>query len=104
MNIIQIGCNDCNDHVFDFIKENQNIINNFFVVDALPKCCEKAQEVYSFIDNLKIFNKAIGLENTIIVETEDALLVCDKSKAQDVQEIYNKLKDKNDTVFNFTRN
>ena len=23
MNIIQIGCNDCNDHVYNFIKENQ---------------------------------------------------------------------------------
>ena len=64
MNILQIGCNNCDDHVFDFVKDNQNIIGNFFVVDALPKCCEKAQKVYSFINNLKVFNKAIGLENT----------------------------------------
>ena len=41
----------------------------------------------------------IGLENTVVVETEDALLVCDKSKTQDVKKIYNKLKDKNDSAF-----
>ena len=29
----------------------------------------------------------IGLDNVIIVETEDAVLVCDKSKAQDVKKI-----------------
>ncbi|MBQ7450264.1 mannose-1-phosphate guanylyltransferase/mannose-6-phosphate isomerase [bacterium] len=38
----------------------------------------------------------IGLENTVVIETEDALLVCDKSKTQDVKKIYEKLKDKND--------
>ncbi len=40
----------------------------------------------------------IGLENTIVIETEDALLVCDKSKAQDVKKIYDELKDKNDST------
>lgn len=38
----------------------------------------------------------IGIENTVIIETEDALLVCDKNKTQDVKKIYEKLKDKND--------
>ncbi len=63
MNILQIGCNDCNDHVFDFIKENQESINELIIVDALPKCAETASEKYSFIKNLKVFNKAIGTEN-----------------------------------------
>ncbi len=40
----------------------------------------------------------IGLENTIVVETEDAILVCDKSKAQDVKELYEQLKGKNDST------
>ena len=40
----------------------------------------------------------IGLEDTIVVETEDAILVCDRAKAQDVKELYNDLKSKNDTV------
>lgn len=38
----------------------------------------------------------IGLEDTIVVETEDAVLICDKSKAQDVKKIFDDLKDKND--------
>ena len=38
----------------------------------------------------------IGLNNTCIVETEDALLVCDKSKSNEVKRIYEKLKDIND--------
>ena len=29
----------------------------------------------------------IGLEDIIIVETDDAILVCDKGKAQDVKKI-----------------
>ncbi|MBM7622992.1 mannose-1-phosphate guanylyltransferase [Sporohalobacter salinus] len=34
----------------------------------------------------------VGLENVIIVETDDAIMVCDKDKAQDVKELRNKLK------------
>lgn len=40
----------------------------------------------------------IGLKDIIVVETEDALLVCDRAKAQDVKKIYSKLKDNNDTA------
>ena len=38
----------------------------------------------------------IGLKDMVVIETEDALLVCDKKKTQDVKKIYEKLKDKND--------
>ena len=34
----------------------------------------------------------VGVENLIIVETEDAVLVCDKSRAQDVKRIVDQLK------------
>lgn len=37
----------------------------------------------------------IGLENIIVVETEDALLVCDKYRAQDVKKIVDELKKQN---------
>lgn len=37
---------------------------------------------------------AVGVENLIIIDTPDALLVADKSSAQDVKDIYAKLKDK----------
>lgn len=38
----------------------------------------------------------IGLEDTFVIETEDAVLVCDKSKVQDVKEVFSKLKEKED--------
>lgn len=36
---------------------------------------------------------AVGIQNTIIIDTADALLVVDQEKAQDVRKIYAKLKD-----------
>lgn len=38
----------------------------------------------------------VGLKDTIVIETEDAVLVCDKTKTQEVKKIYNHLKEKND--------
>ena len=38
----------------------------------------------------------VGLKNTVVIETEDAVLVCDKSQTQDVKKIYNELKERND--------
>jgi mannose-1-phosphate guanylyltransferase len=35
---------------------------------------------------------AIGLEDMIIVDTEDALLVCPRSRAQDVRRVVEQLK------------
>ena len=40
----------------------------------------------------------IGLKDTVVVETEDALLVCDKARTQDVKKIYNTLKTKNNSA------
>jgi len=40
----------------------------------------------------------IGLEDTVIVETEDAILACKKDKTQDVKKIFDKLKKINDTT------
>lgn len=37
----------------------------------------------------------VGLENTIVVETEDAVLVCDKNRAQEVRKIVEALQDSN---------
>ena len=38
----------------------------------------------------------LGVENMVIVDTEDALLVCSKEREQDVREIVQRLKDYND--------
>ncbi len=40
----------------------------------------------------------IGLDNIVVVETEDALLVCDKSRANDVKLLYDRLKTQNDST------
>ena len=40
----------------------------------------------------------IGLEDTVIVETEDAILACKKDRTQDVKHIYEKLKEQNDNT------
>ncbi len=34
---------------------------------------------------------AIGIQNLVIVDTEDALLICEKGREQDVREIVEKL-------------
>jgi mannose-6-phosphate isomerase-like protein (cupin superfamily) len=37
----------------------------------------------------------IGLDNVVVIETEDAILACDKNKTQDVKKIFEKLKQEN---------
>ncbi|MEK6883115.1 MAG: FkbM family methyltransferase [Nanoarchaeota archaeon] len=46
MNIIQIGCNDGNDHVFKFVNENSFMINKLLLIDAVSFCIDKAKETY----------------------------------------------------------
>jgi len=45
--ILQIGCNDCQDQVKDYVLKNAENINKFIVIDALPKAIEAAKTVYS---------------------------------------------------------
>ena len=42
---------------------------------------------------------AIGVNNLVVVETSDAVLVCDKDKTHAVKDIYNKLKKTNNDVY-----
>lgn len=46
MNIIQIGCHDGNDHVFEYIKYNKNKINRAILVEPLPEKINEAKEKY----------------------------------------------------------
>ena len=41
----------------------------------------------------------IGIDNLIVVETDDAILVCDKNRAQDVKKIVDELKKRGETDF-----
>ena len=53
----------------------------------------------SFIYSSSKLVATIGLEDTIVVETEDAILVCKKDKAQEVKQIYETLKEQNDETY-----
>lgn len=69
-------------------KKNNVIIGNVIDEDS------KNSLVYS---SSKLV-ATIGLEDTVIVETEDAILACKKDKTQDVKKIFDKLKKINDTT------
>lgn len=67
MNIVQIGCNNCKDHVFDFVKEKENELKKLIAVDALAKCVTSAENQYSFLgERLTAINVAIGIGNGLI--------------------------------------
>lgn len=46
------------------------------------------------INNRERLVAALGVDNLLIVDTPDALLVADKSRAQDVKAVYNRLKER----------
>lgn len=50
----------------------------------------------SFIYSSSKLVATIGLEDTVVVETEDAILACKADKSQDVKKIFDKLKTQND--------
>lgn len=52
----------------------------------------------SFVYSSSKLVATIGLEDTVIVETEDALLACKKDRTQDVKKIFDKLKKENDNT------
>lgn len=51
----------------------------------------------SLIQGKKRLIATVGLEDVIIIDTDDALLVCAKDKVQDVKQVVNWLKDNNRT-------
>lgn len=67
MVIFQVGCNNCQDDVRDFVLKNQETISKFIVVDALPKSISAAREVYSGLGQKLIpIISAVGTSNGII--------------------------------------
>lgn len=50
----------------------------------------------SFVYGTSKLISTIGLKNAVVVETEDAVLACDKGRTKDVKQIFNLLKQKND--------
>jgi mannose-1-phosphate guanylyltransferase len=57
-----------------------------------PEKAVLAEAKNCLVDNHSRLVAALGVENLLIVDTEDALLVADKGRAQDVRTIYDRLK------------
>lgn len=49
----------------------------------------------SFIYSSKELTAALGIKNTIVIETEDAVLVCNKNRASDINKLVEELKKNN---------
>lgn len=77
--------------IYDVSKKdkNQNVIIGHVLDEG-----SKNSLVYS---SSKIV-ATIGLEDTVLVETEDAILACKKDRTQDVKKIFDKLKQQNDST------
>lgn len=67
--------------------------NNVFVGHVLDKGSKN-----SFVYASSKLVATIGLEDTVIVETEDAILACRRDSTQDVKKIYETLKKQNDNT------
>jgi mannose-1-phosphate guanylyltransferase/mannose-6-phosphate isomerase len=70
--------------------ENGNVLTGKVVVDNVKN---------SFIYSQKELVAVSGLENIILVETEDAIMACKLDESQNVKKLYEKLKEKeSDTI------
>lgn len=73
--------------------ENGNVLTGKVVVDNVKN---------SFIYSQKELVAVSGLENVIIVETEDAIMACKKDSSQDVKKLFEKLKESETTKLHKT--
>ena len=78
--------------IYDVSEKDKD--GNVFIGHVLDEG-SKNSFVYS---SSKLVSK-IGLDDIVLVETEDAILACKKDKTQDVKKIYEKLKQQNDDTY-----
>ena len=77
MNIIQIGCNDGKDHVFDFVNQNLESIDNLILIDVNKNCIDYCKNIqYKDIKIAKFLFCAITNTND-----EHALLYIDENSS-----------------------
>ncbi len=74
--------------IYDVSKKD---LNNNFITGNVLDIGSKNSLIYS---SSKLV-ATIGINNMAVVETEDAILVCDRSKTQSVKDIFDNLKKKN---------
>ena len=75
--------------IYEVSPNDEN--NNVFVGHVLDKDSKN-----SFVYSSSKLVATIGLEDTIVIETEDAILACKKDKTQEVKQIYETLKQQHD--------
>lgn len=75
--------------IYDVSPKDVN--NNVFVGHVLDKDSKN-----SFVYSSSKLVATIGLEDTVVIETEDAILACKKDKTQEVKQIYETLKQQHD--------
>lgn len=75
------------------------------IYDVSPKDSNNNVKIGSVVDvdskNSMMYSTSklvatIGLDNVVVIETDDAILACDKDRTQDVKIVYEQLKKKND--------
>lgn len=75
--------------IYDVSPKDEN--NNVFIGHVLDKDSKN-----SFVYSSSKLVATIGLEDTVVIETEDAILACKKDKTQEVKYIYETLKEQHD--------
>lgn len=75
--------------IYEVSPKDEN--NNVFVGHVLDKDSKN-----SFVYSSSKLVATIGLEDTIVIETEDAILACKKDKTQEVKQVYETLKQQHD--------
>ena len=75
--------------IYEVSPKDEN--NNVFIGHVLDKGSKN-----SFVYSSSKLVATIGLEDTVVIETEDAILACKKDKTQEVKQIYETLKQQHD--------
>ena len=78
----------CWESIYDINKKNKD--GNVNIGNVISKDCKN-----SMLYSSGRLIAGIGLNDILLVETNDAILVCDKNRTQDVKEVYEKLKEMN---------
>lgn len=74
--------------IYDVSNKDEN--ENVMIGHVVDECSKN-----SFVYSSSKLVATIGLEDTVLVETEDAILACKKDKTQDVKKIFDILKKQN---------
>jgi mannose-1-phosphate guanylyltransferase/mannose-6-phosphate isomerase len=77
--------------IYEISPKDDN--NNVFVGHVLDNGSKN-----SFVYSSSKLVATIGLEDTVVIETEDAILACKKDKTQEVKKVYDTLKEQHDNT------